>query len=131
MTQTPLFANIAKLSALNVFTFLSSCFTVVSVPFKIIVPKTNQLTCHSFTEDLYILFTHHAADDSSDRRTIQYISGYCVGSSVGGVTLRYSRVAVCVFQLKYLHSKLGIVVQQDIDPEHMSLKDPFRTDYCD
>ena len=54
MTQTPLFANIAELSALNVFTFLSSRFTVVSAPFKVIVRKTNQLTCHSFTGDLYI-----------------------------------------------------------------------------
>ena len=53
MAQTPLFANIAELSALSVFTFLSSRFTVVSVPFKVIVPKTNQLTCHSFTGDLY------------------------------------------------------------------------------
>ena len=35
MTQTPLFANIAILSALNVNTFLSSRFTVVSVPFKV------------------------------------------------------------------------------------------------
>ena len=51
MAQTPLFANIAELSALNVFTFLSSRFTVHSVRAKIIVPKTNQLTCHSFTED--------------------------------------------------------------------------------
>ena len=53
MAQTPLFANIAELSELNVFTFLSSCFTVVSVPFKVIVPKIKQLTCHSFTGDLY------------------------------------------------------------------------------
>ena len=55
MAQTPLLANIAELSALNVFTFLSSRFTVVSVPFKVIVPKTSQLTCHSFTGDLYRL----------------------------------------------------------------------------
>ena len=54
MAQTPLFANIAELSALSVFTLLSSRFTVVSVPFKVIFPKTNQLTCHSFTGDLYI-----------------------------------------------------------------------------
>ena len=27
--------------------------TTVSVPFKVIVPKTNQLTCHSFTGDRY------------------------------------------------------------------------------
>ena len=54
MAQTPLFANIAELSALNVFTFLTSRFTVVSVPFEVIAPKTNQLTCHSFTGDLYV-----------------------------------------------------------------------------
>ena len=54
MAQTQLFANIAELSALSVFTFLSSRFTVVSVPFKVIVLKTNQLTCHSFTGDLYL-----------------------------------------------------------------------------
>ena len=41
MAKTPLFANIAELSALNVFTFLSSRFTVVYVSFKAIVPKTN------------------------------------------------------------------------------------------
>ena len=48
MVQTSLFANIAALSALNVFTFISSRLTadihVTSVPFKVIVPKTNQLT---------------------------------------------------------------------------------------
>ena len=54
MAQTPLFATIAELSALNVFTFLSSRFTVVHVPFKVVLPKTNQMTCHSFTGDLYI-----------------------------------------------------------------------------
>ena len=54
MAQTPLFANIAELSALNVFTYLSSRFTVVYVPFKAFAPKTNQLTCHFFTGDLYI-----------------------------------------------------------------------------
>ena len=54
MAQTQLFANVAELSALSVFTFLSSRFTVVSVPFKVIVLKTNQLTCHSFTGDLYM-----------------------------------------------------------------------------
>ena len=56
MAQTLLFANIAELSALNVFTFLSSRFTEVSVPFKVIVPKTNQLTCHSFAGDLYLRY---------------------------------------------------------------------------
>ena len=54
MVQTLLFANIAELSALNVFTFLSSSFAVVSMPFRDIVPKTNQLTCYSFTGDLYV-----------------------------------------------------------------------------
>ena len=54
MAQTPLFANIAELSALSVFAFLSSRFAVLSVLFKVIVPKTNQLTCHSFTGDLYV-----------------------------------------------------------------------------
>ena len=54
MAQTPLFADIAELSALNVFTFLSSRFTVVFVSFKVIVPKISQLTCHSFTGDLYL-----------------------------------------------------------------------------
>ena len=29
-------------------------YNVVSVPFKVIVPNTSQLTCHSFTGDLYI-----------------------------------------------------------------------------
>ena len=53
MAQTPLFANIAELSALNVFTFLSSRFTKLSVPFKVIVPKANQLTCNFFTGDVY------------------------------------------------------------------------------
>ena len=55
MAQTPLFANIAELSTLDVFTFLLSRFTVVSVPFKVVEwhPKTNQLTCHSFTGDRY------------------------------------------------------------------------------
>ena len=53
MAQTPFFANIAELSALSVFTFLSSRFTVVSV-FKVIFSKINQLTCHSFTGDLYM-----------------------------------------------------------------------------
>ena len=52
MAHTPLFANIAERSALNVFTFLSS--PVVPVPFIVIVPKANQLTCHSFTGDLYM-----------------------------------------------------------------------------
>ena len=28
--------------------------TTVSVPFKVIVPKTNQLTCHSFTRHRYL-----------------------------------------------------------------------------
>ena len=56
MAQIPLFANIAELSALNVFTFQSSRFTAVSVPFKVIFSKTNQLTYHSFTGDLYIFF---------------------------------------------------------------------------
>ena len=55
MAQTPSFANIAELSALNVFTFLSISFTIVSVSFKVIVPKTSQLTCHSFTGDLHIV----------------------------------------------------------------------------
>ena len=54
MAQTQLFANIAELSALNVFTFPSSRFTVLYVPLKVIVPKTNQLSCHSFTGDLCI-----------------------------------------------------------------------------
>ena len=54
MTQAPLFANIAELYTLSVFTFLSSRFTVASAPFKVIAQKTNQLTCHSFTEDLYL-----------------------------------------------------------------------------
>ena len=54
MAQAPLFANIAELTALNVFTFLSSCFTVVSVSFKVIVSKTEQLTCHSLTGDLSV-----------------------------------------------------------------------------
>ena len=53
MAQTPLFVNVAELSALNVFTFLSSRFTKLSVPFKVIVPKASQLTCYSFTGDLY------------------------------------------------------------------------------
>ena len=53
MAQTLLLVNIAELSTLNVFTFLSSRFTVVSVPLKVIVPKINQLTYHSFTGDLY------------------------------------------------------------------------------
>ena len=38
----------------KLFTFLSSRFTVVSVPFKNVVSKTNQLTCHSFTGDLHM-----------------------------------------------------------------------------
>ena len=68
MAQTPLFANISELSALNVFTFLSSLFTVVSVPFKVIVPKTNQLTCHSFTGDLYELLKLSKAGAPGERR---------------------------------------------------------------
>ena len=55
MAQTSLFAKIDELPALNVFTFVSSRFTVLSVPFKVIVPKTNQLTCHSFSGDLYVM----------------------------------------------------------------------------
>ena len=54
MAQKPLLANIAELSTLNVFTFISIRFTALSVPFKVIVPKTNQLTCHSFTGDQYL-----------------------------------------------------------------------------
>ena len=53
MAQTPSFANIAELFTLNVLTFLSSRFTVVSAPFKVVVQNTNQLTCHSFIGDLY------------------------------------------------------------------------------
>ena len=49
-----MFANIAELYALSGSTFLSSRFTVVSVPFKVIVPNTKELTCHSFTGDLYL-----------------------------------------------------------------------------
>ena len=30
--------------------------TTVSAPFKVIVPKTNQLICHSFTGDRYVCF---------------------------------------------------------------------------
>ena len=54
MAQPPIFANIVELSTLSVFASLSSRFAVVSVPFKVIVPKTNQLTFHSFTGDLYV-----------------------------------------------------------------------------
>ena len=57
MPETLLYTNIAEQSALNVFTFLSSGFNAVFEPFKCIVPKRNQLTCHSFTEDLYITMT--------------------------------------------------------------------------
>ena len=39
MAQTPLFANIAELSELNVFTFISSHFTVVYVPFQSYCPQ--------------------------------------------------------------------------------------------
>ena len=54
MAQTQLFANIVELSAQTYSHFYQVFFTVVSVPFKVIVPKPNQLTCHSFTGDLYI-----------------------------------------------------------------------------
>ena len=57
MTQAPfaLLANIAELSALCKRLHISiKSFTLVSVPFKVIAPKANQLTCHPFTGDLYI-----------------------------------------------------------------------------
>ena len=39
--------KLLQLSMRLFFTIISR-FTVVSVPFKVIVPKTNQLTCHSY-----------------------------------------------------------------------------------
>ena len=74
MVQTPLFSNIAELSALNVFTFLSSSFTVVSVPFRVIVPKTNQLTCHSFTGDLYVSVPGGGGGRHASRRPVTAVT---------------------------------------------------------
>ena len=55
--------------AINVFIFLLMRFTLVSVSFKVIVPKTNQLTA-TLTGDLYVrtpLIETYAEDDATTR----------------------------------------------------------------
>ena len=91
MAQTLLFANIAELSALSVLTILSSRFSVVSVPFKVIVLKTSQLTCHSFTGDLYI---------RAPCQAMKMLLGY--GSVMGGevsAPLLFSKL-LCLFNYR-------------------------------
>ena len=93
----------------NVFTFLSSRFTLGSGQFKLIVPKTNQLTCHSFTGDLYVSTYLHRAVNVYLIKTVFFsrlrvvYSFYILGLEKGAAYCGLANLVVVVREQQILH----------------------------